>query len=224
MSTENTQTGGNKKEVFLPGLGNLLHMREEEKMLSSYNNEFYKTLNTMKQTQRFPRIIPKNSNIHNNYFYEYHINDNASITSSCGQILGAIEDAYTLNIDLKKEHIDMNNDLKSMKREVEDIETLKDFSKYTNAIRVKIQNFLVNQKTESFKLVKEVAILSKEKIDIQNKIFLAMEKIKKLEQEVGIKPTVFNSSMENALKTYKSTENRFFEKDTDEFVTTEETN
>lgn len=200
-----------KKEIVLPGLGNYLHMREEEKMLQSYNNEFYSTLNSLKKT-KFPRIIPENQNIQN-YFYEYHVNENASITSSTGQVWHTIEDAFKLNIQLKSEFIEINDHLKSMRKEVEDIETIREFANYTKNIRLNVQNFLVDQKTETFKLVKEIAVLSKEKIDIQNKIVLAMEKIKKLELEVGTKKNVFNATMEDALKSYTSTENRFFEKD-----------
>jgi hypothetical protein len=202
-----------KKELYLPGLGNYLNMREEEKMLQSYNNEFYSTLNSLKKT-KFPRIIPENQNIQN-YFYEYHANENASITSSTGQVWHTIEDAFKLNIQLKSEFIEINNHLKSMRKEVEDIETIKEFANYTKNIRLSVQNFLVDQKTETFKLVKDIAVLSKEKIDIQNKIVLALDKIKKLELEVGSKKTIFNHTMEDALKSYTSTENRFFEKDYD---------
>jgi hypothetical protein len=102
-----------------------------------------------------------------------------------------------------------------MRKEVEDIETIKEFANYTKNIRLSVQNFLVDQKTETFKLVKDIAVLSKEKIDIQNKIVLALDKIKKLELEVGSKKTIFNHTMEDALKSYTSTENRFFEKDYD---------
>lgn len=212
-NNNNNNNNINKKELFLPGLGNYLQMREEEKMLSSYNNEFYSTLNSLQKT-KFPRIIPENKSIQN-YFYEYHINDNASITSSSGQILHTVEDAFKLNIDLKRDFCEINSHLKEMRREVEDIEALKDFSQYTKGIRVKVQNFLVDQKTESFKLVKEIAVLSKDKIDIQNKIILALEKIKKLEAEVGVKSTVFNHSTDEAVMSYVSTENRFFDKGLD---------
>ena len=206
----------NKKELHLPGLGNILHMREEEKMLSSYNKDFYTTLSSLKQT-KFPRIVPENQNIQN-YFYEYRINENASITSSTGQIFHTIEDAYKLNIEVKAEFIEINDHLKKMKKEVEDIEALKDFSKYIQEIRQKVQSFLVNQKTESFKLVKEIAVLSKEKIDIQNKIILALDKVKRLEAEIGVKPTIFNNSMEEALRSYNSTENRFFDSQQNEEI------
>ena len=196
-----------KKELQLPGIGNLINIREEEKQLTSYNNDFYSTLNSLRKT-KFPKITPENTS--QNYFYEYKINENAAITSSAGQIWHTLEDAYKLNIELKAEFIEIQNHLKEMRKEVEDIETTKEFSKYTKDIRSQVQKFLVDQKTESFRLVKEIAILSKEKIDIQNKIVFALDKIKRLELEIGVKNNVFNNSMEEALRSYSSTENRFY--------------
>lgn len=201
-----------KKDTFLPGLGNFLYMREDEKLLSSYNKDFYSTLNSLGKT-KFPKISTNNTK---NYFYEYHANENASITSSTQQMCKTIEDAYELSIELKADFIEIDQHLRQMKKQVEDIDSIKEYSKYTKDIRFKVQNFLVDQKTESFKLVKEIAILSKEKIEIQSKILLALEKVKKLESEIGIRNNIFNNSMEDQIKSYNTTENRFFEKDLDD--------
>lgn len=200
-----------KKEIFLPGIGNLFLMPNEEKaMMRSYNQEFYSTLSTLKQT-RFPTIRPEKSS--QNYFYEYHNNENASITSSAGQIFLTVEDAFKLNLEIKSECIEIRDSLKEIRRDVDDLETLKDLSEYTKSIRLKVQNFLVDQKTETFKLVKEIAILTKDKIDLQNKITMALDRIKRLEEEVGIKPTLHSNSVDNLIKGHVTYENRFFEKE-----------
>jgi hypothetical protein len=50
---------------------------------------------------------------------------------------------------------------------------------------------LVEQKTENFKLVKEIAILEKEKVELQNTIYIALGRLHKLEREVGVKSKAY---------------------------------
>ena len=199
-----------KKEIFLPGINNLLFMKEEEKMLKSYNQEFYSTLNTLKQT-KLPTI--KTETTTQNYFYEHHSNENAALTSTTGQIYTTIEDAYKLNLEIKKESIQIKDKMTEIRHEVEDIEALNEFQDYIKEIRNKVQNFLVDQKTETFKLVKEIALLTRDKIELQGKIQSSLEKIKRLEEEVGIKPTLHSNSIDDMIKTHVTYENRFFERD-----------
>ena len=62
-----------------------------------------------------------------------------------------------------------------------------------------MQNFLVEQKTENFKLVKEIAIIEKDKVDLQVKIYDAITKMIKLEKDVGVKPSVYNNQFDSML-------------------------
>ena len=50
-----------------------------------------------------------------------------------------------------------------------------------------LQNVLVDQKTENFKLVKEIAVLEKDKLELQNQVYNCLGKLHKLEKEVGVK-------------------------------------
>ena len=52
-----------------------------------------------------------------------------------------------------------------------------------------LQNFLVEQKTENFKLVKELAVLEREKLDTNLRLIDAISKLIKIEKEVGVKPS-----------------------------------
>lgn len=54
-----------------------------------------------------------------------------------------------------------------------------------------LQNVLVDQKTENFKLVKEIAILEKEKIELQNSVYTCLGRLHKLEREVGVKSKAY---------------------------------
>ena len=51
----------------------------------------------------------------------------------------------------------------------------------------RLQNYLVQQKTENFRLIKELAILEKEKEDLQKEIVAAIKRLDKLENAVGFK-------------------------------------
>ncbi len=62
-----------------------------------------------------------------------------------------------------------------------------------------IQNFLVEQKTENFKLIREIAVLEKEKTEIQSKIYEAISKLIKVEKEVGVTSNTFNSQLDRLL-------------------------
>lgn len=55
----------------------------------------------------------------------------------------------------------------------------------------KLQNFLVDQKTENYKLIKEIAILEKEKVELQNNVYVGLGRLHKLEREVGVKSKAF---------------------------------
>jgi hypothetical protein len=50
-----------------------------------------------------------------------------------------------------------------------------------------LQSFLVEQKTENFRLIKEIAILEKEKGEVQQNIYIILNRISRIEKEVGVK-------------------------------------
>lgn len=54
-----------------------------------------------------------------------------------------------------------------------------------------LQNVLVDQKTENFKLVKEIAVLEKDKLELQNQVYNCLGKLHKLEKEVGVKSKAY---------------------------------
>ncbi len=62
-----------------------------------------------------------------------------------------------------------------------------------------IQNYLVEQKTENFKLIREIAVLEKEKIELQSKIYDQISKLIKIEKEVGVTSNTFNFQLDRLL-------------------------
>jgi hypothetical protein len=69
---------------------------------------------------------------------------------------------------------------------------LLDYKHEIVAMKNRLQNFLVEQKTENFKLIKEIAIMEKEKIELQTNIYHCLAKLHKLEKEVGVKSKAFS--------------------------------
>jgi hypothetical protein len=62
-----------------------------------------------------------------------------------------------------------------------------------------LQKILIDQKTENFKLIKEIAILEKEKSEIQNSIYMCLGKLHKLEREVGVKSKAYTYLFDQSL-------------------------
>jgi hypothetical protein len=60
-----------------------------------------------------------------------------------------------------------------------------------NKMKKNLQNVLVDQKTENFKLVKEIAVLEKDKLELQNQVYNCLGKLHKLEKEVGVKSKAY---------------------------------
>lgn len=205
------------KEIVLPCLNDYLFLNTNENInqkqdsnYKTYNQEFYTTLNTLNQV-KLPSI--KSDFNSQNYFYDYKSNENAAVTSNAGQVYTTIEEAYRLNMEIKKESIEIKNMITTVKDDIEDIDSINELKGFIGKIRNDVQKFLVEQKTESFKLVKEIAILTKDKIDLQLKIKQSLEKIKRLEEEVGIRETLHNNAVDEMIKGHFVSDNRFYEKE-----------
>jgi len=210
-------TNYKSKEILLPCLNDYLFLntnsniyQKQDNNNKTYNQEFYTTLNTLNQV-KLPSI--KSDFNTQNYFYEYKSNENAAITSNAGQVYSTIEEAHRLNMEIKKETIEIKNMIMTVKEDIDDIDSINEMKSFILKIRNDVQKFLVEQKTESFKLVKEIALLTKDKIDLQLRIKQSLEKIKRLEDEVGIKESLHNNAVDEMIKGHFVSENRFYEKE-----------
>ena len=77
------------------------------------------------------------------------------------------------------------------------------YTKYTPEIlkmKKMVQSFLADQKTENFKYVKEIALLEKDKIEIQNSIYACLGKLHRLEIGVGIKSKAYTYAFDQSLR------------------------
>ena len=160
----------------------VLEKLPEEKLQSTYNEQFYSSLSNMKFLSM---TIPDE----NKLFYHFETNENASVTTSTGQVLKTFQDLFLENESVKKILRTIKGDISRLFKDYENIdETItSEIKPEILKMEKKLQNYLVEQKTENFKLIKEIAILDKEKAEIQKQIEIALGRLDRLEAEVGLK-------------------------------------
>ena len=123
----------------------------------------------------------------NHLFYHFEKNNNASITSTTGQIFVTVNELKQENINLKNTIEDLQGNIDELRKMVDGVETESSgdiFNEIKN-LEKKLQVFIVETRTETFKLIKELATLKKEKNDIYSQIQAAFARVEKLEKELG---------------------------------------
>lgn len=160
----------------------VLEKLPEEKLQSTYNEQFYSSLSNMKFLSM---TIPDE----NKLFYHFETNENASVTTSTGQVLKTFQDLFLENESVKKILRTIKGDISRLFKDYENIDEtiISEIKPEILKMEKKLQNYLVEQKTENFKLIKEIAILDKEKAEIQKQIEIALGRLDRLEAEVGLK-------------------------------------
>ena len=160
----------------------VLEKLTEEKIKSTYNEQFYSSLSNMKFLSM---TIPDE----NKLFYHFETNENVSVTTSTGQVLKTFQDLFLENESVKKILRTIKGDISRLFKDYENIDgtIMSEIKPEILKMEKKLQNYLVEQKTENFKLIKEIAILDKEKAEIQKQIEIALGRLDRLEAEVGLK-------------------------------------
>ena len=146
----------------------------------TYNQEFYNTLDNLKFLSL---SIPDEDKL----FYHFEQNENASISANAGQVLKSFMELFMNKMTIRKTLRQCKKEFKVMKFDFDNIEP-----NITEEIRAEIikmekrlQNFLVEQKTETIRLIKEIANLQKEKESLKNEIEDCFERLNKLEKIIG---------------------------------------
>ena len=146
----------------------------------TYNQEFYNTLDNLKFISL---SIPDEDKL----FYHFEQNENASISANAGQVLKSFMELFMNKMTIRKTLRQCKKEFKAMKIDFDNIEP-----NITEEIRIEIikmekrlQNFLVEQKTETIRLIKEIANLQKEKEKLKDDIEACYERLNKLEKIIG---------------------------------------
>ena len=190
----------------IPGFDVLDNLPEDQK-LKSYNDEFYSTLGGMKFLSL---TIPPGDKL----FYHFEKNNNASITSTAGQVYVTINEIKQDNTSLKEIITEVQEKVSKLREEVENIKVETTGGEILNEIQnleKRLQVFIVETKTETFKLIKEVANLKKEKNDLYNQIQLAFARVEKLEKELGKNKKKMNKLNMNVNKRNVNNDRTFME-------------
>ena len=201
----NDQEEPNLQMNNIPGFDVLDSMQEEQK-LKSYNDEFYNTLSNLKFLSL---TIPTE----NHLFYHFEKNNNASITSTTGQIFVTVNELKQENINLKKTIEEVQGNIDELKQLVDNIEqeSSGDIFNEIKNLEKKLQLFIVETKTETFKLIKELVTLKKEKNDIYAQIQAAFARVEKIEKELGKNKNRLNKLSMNINKNNANNDKTFME-------------
>ena len=189
----------------IPGFDVLDSLPEEQK-LKSYNDEFYSTLSNMKFLSL---TIPPEDKL----FYHFEKNNNASITSIAGQVFVTISELKQENVSLKNVIVEVQEKINNLKEQINNVENdcSGDIINEIKNLEKKLQVFIVETKTETFKLIKEVANLKKEKNELYNQIQLAFARVEKLEKELGKNKRKMNKLNMNVNKQNVNNDKTFME-------------
>ena len=171
----NNQIEFNKLQGF-----DVLEKIPDKTFTDNYNQEFYNTLNN----QKFLSLsIPDEDKL----FYHFEMNENASISASAGQVLKSFMELFMNKMTVRKTLRNVKKEFKTMLGEFNsiDLNIIEEIRPEIVKIEKRLQNFLVDQKTETIRLIKEIANLEKEKEKIKQNIKECYDRLIKLESDVG---------------------------------------
>ena len=146
----------------------------------TYNQEFYNTLDNLKFLSL---SIPDEDKL----FYHFEQNENASISANTGQVLKSFMELFMNKMNVRKILRQCKKEFKEMKVDFDNIEPSLTEEIRSEIIKLekRLQSFLVEQKTETIRLIKEIANLQKEKDALKGEIEACYERLYNLEKEIG---------------------------------------
>ena len=160
----------------------------------TYNQEFYTTLDNLKFLSL---SVPDEDKL----FYHFEQNENASISATAGQVLKSFMELFMNKMTIRKTLRQCKKEFKNMKVDFDNLEP-----NLTEEIRAEIikmekrlQTFLVEQKTETIRLIKEIANLQKEKEKIKGEIESCYDRLNKLANIIGTNRDYYKTVSENKL-------------------------
>ena len=178
--TDPTKTPNTLEFAKIPGFDVLEKLPEEEK-LSSYNEEYYSTLSNLKFLSC---TIPQDDIL----FYHFETNKNASLTSSTAQCQVTIKELMEVNKEINADIEIIRDKVDKLRERVHnnsDEDTCANLKPEIERLDKELRKFLIEQKTKNFQLIKEIAILKKEKDELYNQIQICVQRLNKVEIDVG---------------------------------------
>ena len=148
--------------------------------IDNYNQEFY---NTLDQLKFLSLSVPDEDKL----FYHFEQNENASISANAGQVLKSFTELFMNKMAVRKILRQCKKEFKEMKVDFDNIEPSLTEEIRSEIIKMekRLQTFLVEQKTETIRLIKEIANLQKEKDKLKGEIEDCYDRLYVLEKEIG---------------------------------------
>ena len=160
---------------------------KEESMLKSYNETFYTSL---KSLQFLSNPLPREQKL----LYHFEQNESAAVSSTIGQLESALDDLIFKNEQIKKTMKDLKNEIQNLKDQINEDNEKGESEEYAPQVKIlqdALNDFIEKQKVENFRLKEEIALLEKEKAEVQQSIYDALGYLNKLEKIVGIKSKTY---------------------------------
>ena len=198
-SLNNTKNNNNIEFNKLQGF-DVLEKLPGKNFNDTYNQEFYNTLDNLKFLSL---SIPDEDKL----FYHFEQNENASISANAGQVLKSFMELFMNKMTIRKTLRQCKKDFKEMKVDFDNIEPsiTEEIRSEIIKLEKRLQNFLVDQKTETIRLIKEIANLQREKDALKAEIEVCYERLNNLEKEIGTNKD-FNKTVTDVKLGYKGVE------------------
>ena len=158
----------------------VLEKLPQKNFTDTYNQEFYNTLDNLK-------FLSLSAPDEDKLFYHFEQNENASISANAGQVLKSFMELFMNKMTIRKILRQCKKEFKEMKVDFDNIEPTLTEEIRSEIIKMekRLQTFLVVQKTETIRLIKEIVNLQKEKDALKDEIEACYERLYNLEKEIG---------------------------------------
>ena len=158
----------------------VLEKLPQKNFTDTYNQEFYNTLDNLK-------FLSLSAPDEDKLFYHFEQNENASISANAGQVLKSFMELFMNKMTIRKILRQCKKEFKEMKVDFDNIEPSLTEEIRSEIIKMekRLQTFLVEQKTETIRLIKEIVNLQKEKDELKGEIEACVERLNNLEKEIG---------------------------------------
>ena len=178
-SLNNTKNNNNIEFNKLQGF-DVLEKLPGKNFNDTYNQEFYNTLDNLK-------FLSLSAPDEDKLFYHFEQNENASVSANAGQVLKSFTELFMNKMTVRKILRQCKKEFKEMKVDFDNIEPSLTEEIRSEIIKLekRLQSFLVEQKTETIRLIKEIANLQKEKDALKGEIEACYERLYNLEKEIG---------------------------------------
>ena len=127
----------------------VLEKLPQKNFTDTYNQEFYNTLDNLK-------FLSLSAPDEDKLFYHFEQNENASISANAGQVLKSFMELFMNKMTIRKILRQCKKEFKEMKVDFDNIEPTLTEEIRSEIIKMekRLQTFLVEQKTETIRLIK----------------------------------------------------------------------